>query len=165
MLTRDKFRGCVIGQAVGDALGMPVERQPPQVCRDYVKELESGKIGEVHHALYAFGQYTDDSQLMRELVLSFVACEDFDPTDYARRIAKIYATRQIVGSSSASTKVAARLSSGIPWQEAGTPAPYARNGSAMRAAPIGLFFSNDPERLIQAACQKTMVSSVAASVG
>ena len=157
MLTRDKFRGCIIGQAVGDALGMPVERQSPQVCQDYVKTLHSS-MGAVRHALYAFGQYTDDSQLMRELVLSFVACEDFDPTDYACRIAKLYATVQIVGSSSASTKVAARLSSGVPWQEAGTPAPYARNGGAMRAAPIGLFFSNDPERLIQAACDQAQIT-------
>jgi len=151
MLTRERFRGCVIGQCVGDALGMPVERQSPQACQAYVKVLRSGKIGDVHHALFAFGQYTDDSQLMRELISSFVACEDFDPADYARRIAKIYATQQIVGSSSATTKVAKSLTEGVAWDKAGTPAPYARNGSAMRSAPIGLFFCDNTKRLIQSA--------------
>lgn len=158
MLTRENFRGCVIGQSVADALGMPVERQSPAQCQDYIQQLRAGKVGHVHHPLYAFGQYTDDSQLMRELLSSFVACEDFEPEDYARRIAKIHITYQIIGCSSASRKVASRLLEGTAWNEAGTPAPYARNGSAMRAAPIGLFFNSYPEQLFQAACDQAQIT-------
>src|SRR5262249_39548869 len=44
-----------------------------------------------------------------------------------------------------------RIARGVPWQDAGTPAPAAGNGSAMRAAPVGLFFWDDPEALIAAA--------------
>src|SRR5207302_4144497 len=32
-----------------------------------------------------------------------------------------------------------------------TPSPAAGNGSAMRAAPIGLYFYDDPDQLVQAA--------------
>lgn len=95
---------------------------------------------------------------MRELLSSFVSCEDFEPEDYARRIAKIHVTDQIIGCSSASRKVAARLLEGTAWNEAGTPAPYARNGSAMRAAPIGLFFNSYPEQLFQAACDQARIT-------
>ena len=34
--SRDQFRGCLVGQCLGDALGFPVEGHPPAVCRDYV---------------------------------------------------------------------------------------------------------------------------------
>lgn len=36
-------------------------------------------------------------------------------------------------------------------EESGAPAPSAGNGSAMRAAPIGLFFFDNPQLLIQSA--------------
>ena len=45
---------------------------------------------------------------------------------------------RIVGRGQSTTKAATRLAMGVPWQEAGTPPPTAGNGSAMRAAPVGL---------------------------
>lgn len=159
MLTKSNFSGCILGQCVGDAVGMPVERHSLAECQEYARRLSNGSgIGCIEHEMFTFGQYTDDSQLMRELLISFVACEDFDPADYARRIAKIHTARQIIGSSSASKKVAARLNEGISWKKAGTPAPYARNGSAMRSAPIGLFFCDDIDKLIQAACDQGRIT-------
>lgn len=158
MLTRESFRGCLIGQCVGDALGMPVERHSLEECQRYMENMKAGRVEQNRHPSFPFGQYTDDSQLARELVISFIACEGFDPEDYARRIARIHNSHKIVGSSSASKKVALRLSQGMPWQEAGTPAPYARNGSAMRAAPIGLFFCHNPDQLIKAAVEQSLIT-------
>lgn len=158
MLTRESFRGCLIGQCVGDALGMPVERHSPEDCQRYMKAMKAGEIEQCRHPNFPFGQYTDDSQLARELLISLVACEGFSPKDYARRIVQLHSRDKIVGSSSASKKVALRLSQGIPWQEAGTPAPYARNGSAMRVAPIGLFFCHDPDQMIKAAVEQSLIT-------
>lgn len=45
MLTRENVRGCVIGQSVADALEMPVERQSPSQCQEYVQMLRAGKVG------------------------------------------------------------------------------------------------------------------------
>jgi len=39
---RDQFSGCLIGQALGDALGFVVEGFPPEVCSDYVRMLQDG---------------------------------------------------------------------------------------------------------------------------
>ncbi len=150
--TRDQFAGSLIGQCLGDALGFVVEGQAPDACRAYVeKVLKSGRGGGVARAPFPFGQYTDDSQLARELIESYVACSGFDPADYARRIAVIFAEGRIVGRGRATEAAASRLAGGVAWEKAGTPAPNAGNGSAMRAGPVGCMFWNDPDALIEAA--------------
>ena len=148
----DRFAGSLIGQALGDALGFVVEGHPPARCRRYVDEvLKAGRAGEGGRAPFAFGQYTDDTQLARELLESYVACKGFDPADYARRIAAIFAEGRIVGRGRTTEAAALRLAQGVSWDQAGTPAPAAGNGSAMRAGPVGLMSFDDPDGLIRAA--------------
>ena len=149
---KEQFRGCLIGQCLGDALGCPVEGYPRSVCQQYVNEtLKTSRPRENDRRFLSFGQYTDDSQLARELLQSYVECGRFDPENYARRIAMIFAERRIFGPGRATSQAAARLIQGVPWEKAGTPPPSAGNGSAMRAAPIGLFFFDDPEQIVRAA--------------
>lgn len=148
----DQFSGCLIGQCLGDALGMGVEGGPPDLCQEYVADvLRAGRAGEYVHGWATAGQYTDDSQLARELLQSYAALGRFDPRDYAARIAAIFATGRVVGRGLATSEAAARLAQGVPWDEAGMPPPSAGNGSAMRAAPIGLLFFDDPAGLVCAA--------------
>jgi len=85
------------------------------------------------------------------LARSIVERRRFDPADYAARVAALFTEERIVGRGRATERAAYRIASGVPWDEAGTPAPAAGNGSAMRAAPVGLFFWDDPEALIAAA--------------
>src|SRR4051794_9033344 len=152
MVRAEQFSGCLIGQCLGDALGFVVEGYPTADCRAYVEQmLRAGHAGAWGRGGFPFGQYTDDSQLARELLQSYVACRDFDPADYARRIAAIFAEGRIVGRGQATTDAARRLSEGVSWEEAGTPAPAAGNGSAMRAGPVGLLCFDDPQRLVQVA--------------
>ena len=149
---KEQFSGCLIGQCLGDALGFLVEGYPPSICRKYVTEtMRGGGPGDRGRGSFPFGQYTDDSQLARELIQSYVACKEFKPDDYASRIAAIFAQGRIVGRGRATDAAARRLIQGVSWEEAGTPSPSAGNGSAMRAAPIGLFFFDEPEQLIRAA--------------
>jgi ADP-ribosylglycohydrolase len=149
---KEQFSGCLIGQCLGDALGFPVEGYPPEICKQYVTEiLRAGHAGKYGRFPFSFGQYTDDSQLAREFLQSYVACKKFDPHDYAHRIAAIFAERRIVGRGRATEEAARRLSQGVSWDKAGTPPPSAGNGSAMRAGPVGLLFFDDPQQLIQVA--------------
>jgi ADP-ribosylglycohydrolase len=158
--TKEQFEGCLIGQCVGDALGFVVEGQPSEVCREYVEEaLDKGHPGDHRRrGRYAFGQYSDDSQLARELMQSYAARERFDPEDYARRIAAIFSEDRIVGRGRATEQAAVRLNQGVPWQEAGTPPPSAGNGSAMRAGPVGLLFFDDLTLLAQAAHDQGVIT-------
>ena len=152
---QDQFAGCLIGQALGDALGFVVEGYPPEICRRYVDDLlRAGRAGEAGRGPYPFGQYTDDTQLARELVQSYVACGRFDPQDYAARVAAIFVERRIVGRGRTTEAAALRLADGVPWQDAGMPPPAAGNGSAMRAGPIGLMFFRDPAAMIRAAADQ-----------
>lgn len=156
---KEKFRGCLIGQSLGDASGFPVEGYPTGDCHKYVNEiLKTAWAGKKGRYPFPFGQYTDDSQLARELLRSYVACQKFDPADYARRIADIFYGNRIVGRGRATEEAAMRLSQGVSWEESGTPSPSAGNGSAMRAGPIGLMFFDDPDQLIRAACDQGRIT-------
>jgi ADP-ribosylglycohydrolase len=152
MSVERRYSGSLIGQCLGDALGFIVEGEPPEICRKYVeKTLKAGRIGEYGRTPFPFGQYSDDSQLARELLQSYAECGGFDPREYARRIAMIFVENRIVGRGRATEQAAWRLAAGVPWDEAGTPSPSAGNGSAMRAGPIGLLFFDDPEEMVRAA--------------
>jgi ADP-ribosylglycohydrolase len=146
------YSGSLIGQCLGDALGFVVEGEPPKVCREYVEGiLKAGHVGECGRAPFPFGQYSDDSQLARELLQSYAECGRFDPRDYARRIAMIFVENRVVGRGRATEQAAWRLAAGVPWGEAGTPSPSAGNGSAMRAGPIGLLYSDDLGEMVRTA--------------
>jgi ADP-ribosylglycohydrolase len=148
----DQFSGCLIGQCLGDALGFPVEGRPRDVCQRYVVDaLDPASPAPRGRAPFAFGQYTDDSQLARELMLSLAERAAFDAADYAARIDRAFRSGRIVGAGRATAQAAVRLGLGVPWTEAGTPAPSAGNGSAMRAAPVGLFFWDKQEERVRAA--------------
>ncbi|MBN2227122.1 MAG: ADP-ribosylglycohydrolase family protein [candidate division Zixibacteria bacterium] len=155
---KDKFRGCVIGQCLGDALGFPVEGADADTCDEFIMHLGrqwyDGKI-----SLDEFkGQYTDDSQLARELMISLVECGDFNPDDYAARINEIFHTDRIIGRGLACDAAAMRLNDGCTWREAGCPPPAAGNGTAMRAAPIGLFFHNNLNEMIASAHEQGFIT-------
>jgi ADP-ribosylglycohydrolase len=147
-----QFTGCLIGQCLGDASGFIVEGHPPHVCRQYVDRiLRTGELEGQRRGHFPFGQYSDDSQLARELLQSVVMCGTFEPSEYANRIASIFHENRIVGRGRATEEAARKLIAGIPWEKAGAPPPSAGNGSAMRAGPIGLLFYDDPQRMILAA--------------
>lgn len=149
---KDQFSGCLIGQCLGDATGFVVEGFFPAACKRYIEDyLKTDRVGEFGKFPFTFGQYSDDSQLARELMQSYVACGRFDPGDYAERIKRIFAEKRIVGFGYSTKEAVKRLFLGIPWEESGIPAPSAGNGSAMRAAPVGLFFFDNPHMLVQAA--------------
>jgi len=95
-----------------------------------------------------FGQYTDDTQLTRELISSILDRGEVDPEHYADILVDLFGNRNPVGTGRATRAAVTRLYQGVPWDEAGTPSPSAGNGSAMRAAPVGLLHWNTrPKRI------------------
>ncbi|MBA3319465.1 MAG: ADP-ribosylglycohydrolase family protein [Gemmatimonadales bacterium] len=150
--------GCLLGQALGDALGFVVEAEPPSVASEYVKGLRGGQAGRQSHPKYPFGQYSDDTQLARELLLSFVEAGGWRPDAFAGRLAALFAQDRDVGAGPGTRAAAVRLSGGAHWSEAGTPAPYAGNGSAMRAAPLGLLYGDDTRSMVATAIEQSSIT-------
>jgi ADP-ribosylglycohydrolase len=155
----DQLAGCLIGLCLGDALGAVVEAAPPADARRYVDEyLRAGRAGERGRGSLPFGQYTDDGQLARELLVSYVEARGFSPRAYADRIAALVAENRLMGGGPGTTGAARQLLQGVAWRDAGAPAPYAGNGSAMRAAPLGVLFSQNPDALTRAAIDQSRIT-------
>lgn len=154
----DQFTGCLLGLALGDALGAPVEAFPPDDARRYVAGLTEKAVPDLPVGGRVFGQVTDDTQLTRELLLSISERGHFDPALFARRLLDFVASGRLVGGGPATLAAAKHLALGMPWHEAGMPAPYAGNGAAMRAGPLGLIFARDPRGLTRAAVDQARVT-------
>jgi ADP-ribosylglycohydrolase len=155
----DRLAGSLLGLALGDALGFVVEAAAPEVARAYVRdELNLRRPGQRTHPDFPFGQYSDDTQLARALLLGVRDAGRWDPSSFAARVAELFRTGQPVGAGPGTRAAAVRLSAGVSWREAGTPAPYAGNGGAMRVAPLGVLLADDPGKLIEAAAEQCRVT-------
>jgi ADP-ribosyl-[dinitrogen reductase] hydrolase len=143
----DKFHGCLLGLAAGDAVGTTVEFRKRGTFTPLVDMVGGGPF-----ALQP-GQWTDDTSMALCLASSLVECREFDALDQMRR----YVRWQDHGYLSSTgrcfdigTTVAAALrrfrASGEPY--AGSTDPHtAGNGSIMRLAPIPMFFFPDLDQV------------------
>jgi len=128
-----RFRGAILGFAIGDALGMPVEG----LSREDIKRIY-GRVDDFLPSPYGdlkAGEWTDDTEQMILLAKSILKTVYFSPDDFAERLKTI--TSQRIGPT---TRVAVRnLELGIPWNMSGVESETC--GSAMRVLPIGLVYS------------------------
>jgi ADP-ribosylglycohydrolase len=151
--------GCLIGLALGDALGAVVEGAPSEQALSYVRDwLRSGRAAERGREGFPFGQYTDDTQLARELLRSIAERGEFDPAHFAGFIARLFETGSVLGEGPGTGTAARRLGEGVSWRDAGTPSPYAGNGAAMRAGPLGILYWADPDRLAVVAVEQSRIT-------
>ena len=146
---QDQFQGALIGCAVGDALGAPLEGwsrerigELPSVT-DHYRPLARGKEG----LRYPSGQYTDDTQLTMAIARSLVACQGVDGADIAREFAALWRSAEIVGAGPVADRAVRRLIEGVRWQDAAVADDLPLNGAAMRVAPIGLWNCDRLHRL------------------
>jgi ADP-ribosyl-[dinitrogen reductase] hydrolase len=148
----DRFRGCLLGLAVGDALGGPLELMSAEEIRakygGQVREMVGG--GWLH---LAPGEYTDDTQLMLCVGESIAARGTFDAEDVIRRFMAWYdGNPKDVGGITDSAL--SRMKRGVSWRDATYAAHLehkgasAGNGAAMRSVPIALLRVHDPTMMM-----------------
>lgn len=144
--SKSKYFGCMLGAAIGDALG----KQNEGVKREYI--LKKGCIKDFGKAVDGTpgdklrpGDYTDDTEQMLVLAGSLIDNNGFDVIDFSNKLAKWGADalkdpirRSFVGPTSA--HAIEKLYSGVSWKESGGNIPSC--GSAMRVAPVGLFYED-----------------------
>ncbi len=144
MLTRSKFIGAIIGTAIGDALGAPMEtmwakdiaEKFPHFTADsvdYVESLVSEERGS--------GKWTDDTQLMIPTATSIIKHKAIIPSEMARSYAHVYLTERHKGWGRSTTESLQRVAEGVPWEKAADGSLGTGNGPAMKAAPLGLYFA------------------------
>jgi ADP-ribosylglycohydrolase len=140
---RDRVLGCVLGGAVGDALGAPFEG----LWSHSIPDADTLLSGYAEYEGFPRGQYTDDTQLTIATLRSVVRLGRVDPADIARRIARLWRSQMVVGPGGACTAAADRLLAGGHWAESGAAVGQAGNGAAMRTAALGLYFLLQPDEL------------------
>jgi ADP-ribosylglycohydrolase len=150
----DRVLGCVLGGAVGDALGAPFEGLWARNVPDPATLL----AGYAEYEGFPRGQYTDDTQLTVATLQSVVRLGCIDPADVARRIARLWRSQAVVGPGGACTAAADRLLAGGHWPECGAPVGQAGNGTAMRTAALGLYFFPHPGGLVEAVAQVSRIT-------
>jgi ADP-ribosyl-[dinitrogen reductase] hydrolase len=140
----DRFAGCLVGLAIGDALGMPFEGMDAEAVfagRSQVTEFLPG------HGLSA-GQYTDDTKMMLCIAESMLENGWVQPEDVARRFVAWFDTGDLRGIGTTCLEAILNLKSGVCWRESGHRGQWAAgNGTAMRIAPVALLDWQDMERL------------------
>ena len=135
----------LLGTAVGDALGVPFETK----LSNYEPLLAwDGKtyLGSEHHKLKP-GQYSDDTQMSIMVAESLLEHHGFNPEDLAARYVDWMVSGRARGWGKTTLLAINNLIQGKHWSESGVPGSYG-NGTAMRAAPFGVYFRNDIKSLI-----------------
>ncbi len=146
----DRFQACLLGLAIGDALGMPFEGLPSRMVGPVLDRVR-GFHESAHRGLGA-GQWTDDTQMSLCLTRSLIRRGQADPEDIAQEYLMWFQSGDARGIGAVTWKALTRLHDGVDWRESGGEEEYnAGNGTAMRAAPLGLLYHEDLEGL-RAAC-------------
>lgn len=145
MAIRDKDRivGCLLGGALGDALGgtyeglaTPVEIQVPEVLR-----------------------ISDDTQLTLATCEAIMLADGVEPSALADRFLLWFRERRLSGLGSSTLKALRDLDVGAHWALSGARGEYAAgNGAAMRAAPLAFVLDPTDEvdrRILRDVCRIT----------
>ncbi|PKN33812.1 MAG: ADP-ribosylglycohydrolase [Deltaproteobacteria bacterium HGW-Deltaproteobacteria-19] len=145
----ERFRGCLIGLAVGDALGTTVEFSAPGTFRPVTKMTGGGPFG------LEPGQWTDDTSMALCLAESLIACRGMNPKDQMERYHRWWREGYLSSNgkcfdigSTVRTALTTFEKTGNPLS--GSTDPFsAGNGSLMRLAPGPMFFHRDARQAIE----------------
>jgi len=130
----------LVGEAVADALGMPFETR--LASDPMLLSWRGDYLPSEYHQLTP-GQWTDDTMMAKMLTESLYICGGFYPRDVANRYLHWYIAGDTRGMGKTTKASLQRLKEGFRWTDSGIDGSEG-NGTAMRAAPMGAFYHDDP---------------------
>lgn len=149
MLNKDRFDGCLIGLAVGDALGTTVEFSAPGTFEPVTDMIGGGVFG------LEAGQWTDDTSMALCLAESLIRQQGFDAADQMRRYTNWYkvgymsSTGECFDIGGATRSALERfVRTGEPYSGSSDPMT-AGNGSIMRLAPVAMAYAHQPAEAVR----------------
>src|SRR5262245_6868640 len=142
-ILKDRFQGCLLGLAIGDALGGKFEAQSAEAIR--------GRFPTIRH-LIDYPQeeiwYTDDTQMAIGVAETLIAHGQIVEEHLCRAFVANYVPSR--GYGRGARKVLEAMEEGRDYRQVAQhhfPGGSFGNGAAMRVAPVGLFFRDDRRRL------------------
>ena len=150
-LLRSKFLGALVGTGVGDSLGAGFEGWG----RVALEEIE--QVAEMRKTL----TYTDDTHMMIGIAESLIKSRGFNGEDMAYTFASNYELEPWRGYGPAPPHIFRLIRNGVDWGQAAQRfydgGSYG-NGSAMRIAPIGVFYHDNLTLLRDVACESSRIT-------
>jgi poly(ADP-ribose) glycohydrolase ARH3 len=143
----DRFVGALLGLMTGDALGRSAKGHTPE---ELLERSGHEMIG---------GFYTEDTAMMISLAEMLVACGAVDQDDLARRLGENLDPMR--GHNPGELEVLYRLEQGLDWRDVNRTVFEDGSfgiGGSPRAAPVGLFYHDDLDALIEAAAASAEVT-------
>jgi ADP-ribosylglycohydrolase len=145
----ERYRGCLLGLAAGDAVGTTLEFKRPGTFEPIQDMVGGGPFG------LEPGQWTDDTSMALCLAESLIECRRFDAEDQMRRYIRWYREGHL-SSTGTCFDIGNTIRNALHTFEQ-TGEPYAGsthprsagNGSIMRLAPVPLFYAKEPELAIE----------------
>jgi ADP-ribosylglycohydrolase len=147
----ERFHGCLMGLAIGDAVGTTVEFKPPGSFPPVTEMVGGGPFG------LKPGQWTDDTSMALCLAASLIERRGFDARDQMQRYVKWWREGYMSSTGRCfdignTTAEALRTFERTSEPFAGPTDPRkAGNGSLMRLAPIPMFYFKSPVEAIERA--------------
>ncbi len=144
----DRWLGCLLGLAAGDALGTTLEFRPPGTFEPISDIVGGGPFG------LKAGEWTDDTSMALCLAASIVETGGFDPVDQLTRYVRWWregymsSTGTCFDIGNATSAALSRFGRTGDPDSGSTDPQTAGNGSLMRLAPVPLAFASDPERAV-----------------
>lgn len=142
----NKFLGSLLGTAIGDAVGAGFEGLQG-FTEDQVRA-----VAERRTVL----RYTDDTHMMIGVAESLIANDGFDGNHMANRFIYNYNWEPFRGYGPGPPRIFAAIQDGESWDKSSEkmyPGGSFGNGAAMRIAPVGLLYYDDPQKLREIAYQ------------
>jgi ADP-ribosylglycohydrolase len=137
----DAYIGCLVGTAVGDALGLPYEGLSPRRAAKLFPDTSK------HHLLFGKGMVSDDTEHACFVAQAIIRANG-DVDVFRKRLARSLRWWLLglpAGVGFATLRAIIKLWLGFSPQKSGVFS--AGNGPAMRSPIIGLAYGHDPERL------------------
>ena len=144
VLSRDKIKGMLIGLALGDALGSPLETLSAEEIKSQygsVADFVPAHKNNIHQIQN--GSCSDDTQLTLAVLQAIIEARGFNMNKIAA--AHVSAMKQSANGWAGTTKEAVhKLERGISWEHSGetiVPNHGVGNGVVMKIAPLAAFLA------------------------
>jgi ADP-ribosyl-[dinitrogen reductase] hydrolase len=138
-----RLKGCMLGLAIGDAMGAPVEFMQRGTFKPVSGYRSGGKF-----RLNA-GEWTDDTAMALCLAQSLLDCQGFDPADQLEKYllwmheGYMSCTGKMVGLGKTCMRTLIRYRRTRQHYTDITHEKFSGNGSLMRLAPVCIYYVND----------------------
>ncbi|HTK05946.1 MAG TPA: ADP-ribosylglycohydrolase family protein [Ktedonobacteraceae bacterium] len=145
----ERYRGSLLGLAVGDAVGTTLEFKQPGSFTPIDDMIGGGAFR------LKPGEWTDDTSMALCLAASLIECKDFNARDQMERYIR-WRDQGYMASNGRCFDIGATVSSSLrEFERTGIPLAgpdgqfTAGNGSIMRLAPVPLFYALHPREAIE----------------